>query len=312
MSSASKQAAWTRQTAGVRLLTEVQGIRVLGDDARSWLNGQCTNDVRQVGSEAPVYALVVSLKGRILADAWVRADSDEDITMVTPRSAVPKLLEYLDQFIIMEDVELSAREDFQVLTVQGAKAAEVVDAAEVRTLARYECDRLGAGGIDLWVDPADAEGALDALSAAAEQQGGGRLDDEGWRAAHVAQGVPAFGREFGEDTYPQEAGLKARAVSFDKGCYQGQEVVCMLENRGQLKRRLVQLGGEKPVNAGDELKDAEGKRVGKVTTGFVTEGGEPATLALGFVSRAHAQVGKEVSAGGQSLAVLQVVGEVGE
>jgi folate-binding protein YgfZ len=62
-----------------------------------------------------------------------------------------------------------------------------------------------------------------------------------WERFRRERGVPSFGTDFGEATYPQEAGLERHAVSFSKGCYLGQEVVCMLEMRGQVKRKLVQL-----------------------------------------------------------------------
>ena len=51
--------------------------------------------------------------------------------------------------------------------------------------------------------------------------------------------MPRFGVDFDDKTYPQEAQLEKVAVSFDKGCYLGQEVVCMLEMRGHVKRKLV-------------------------------------------------------------------------
>src|SRR5262249_30258701 len=64
-------------------------------------------------------------------------------------------------------------------------------------------------------------------------------DESAWEALRIEQGVPRFRHDFDESTYPQEASLEKRAVSFDKGCYLGQEVVCMLELRGQVKRKLV-------------------------------------------------------------------------
>ena len=66
-------------------------------------------------------------------------------------------------------------------------------------------------------------------------------DAEGWEALRLERGVPRFGPDFDDKTYPQEASLEKAAVSFDKGCYLGQEVVCMLEMRGHVKRKLVSI-----------------------------------------------------------------------
>jgi folate-binding protein YgfZ len=116
--------------------------------------------------------------------------------------------------------------------------------------------------------------------------------------------------DFGEDTYPQEAGLKTRAVSFNKGCYLGQEVICMLENRGQLSRRLVQLSasGELAVEPGSLVFDADGKRVGELTSVAVTDGAQPTTLALAYLKRPLAELGRTVRAADHSFDVSAVVG----
>jgi folate-binding protein YgfZ len=125
----------------------------------------------------------------------------------------------------------------------------------------------------------------------------------------VALGVPRLGTDFGEQSYPQEAGLRDRALSFQKGCYRGQEVIYMLENRGQLSRRLVQL--ELPAQAspapGMQL-ESEGKRVGEIASVAVTPGAETATLVLGYVKRPLSEVGQELTAGGVRCVVRSVVG----
>jgi hypothetical protein len=69
-----------------------------------------------------------------------------------------------------------------------------------------------------------------------------RLGSEAdWEAFRIAEAFGRFGVDFGETDNPHEAGLDRRAVSWSKGCYLGQEVVCMQDMRGKLKRRLVAL-----------------------------------------------------------------------
>ena len=88
---------------------------------------------------------------------------------------------------------------------------------------------------------------FDRLAAEARRVGGGAVSEAGFDLARVRAGRPRFGRDFGAQQYPQEAGHKQRAVSFGKGCYLGQEVVCTLENRGRLTRRLVRLNRGRPT-----------------------------------------------------------------
>jgi hypothetical protein len=86
----------------------------------------------------------------------------------------------------------------------------------------------------------------------------------------------------------------------------------MLENRGQLGRRLVQLrsAGEAQVEPGGLLFDVEGKRVGELTSvARVTDAAGPATLALGYVKRPVCQPGHTVRSGERAWFVETIVGE---
>jgi folate-binding protein YgfZ len=164
-------------------------------------------------------------------------------------------------------------------------------------------------GFDVWVPRAQVVELVQRLVARASELGGGLIDEAGWANAHVALGVPRIEHDFGEDTYPQESGLGARALSFGKGCYLGQEVVYMLHNRGQLARRLVQLEGPVGVamDAGTIVVDAEGKRLGEVTSSLPALDGRPA-LGLAFVKRASSEPDQTVWVAGSPCRVSRVIG----
>jgi folate-binding protein YgfZ len=275
--------------AALRVLDDVV-LRATGEDVRAWLGGQVTNDLRAMREGSAVYTLVLTTKGKILCDAWV-LERGRDVLVVVPRSAADAVRDHFDAHIVMEDVALE-RTDLEVVTLQGPKAAEVVEAGG---MSSFPCDRLGIGGRDVLVVPSEREPACAALRAA----GAIDIDDPAWERARIELGRPRFGADFGEQHYPQEAGLKKLAVSFEKGCYLGQEVVCMLENRGQLTRRLVQLAGT--ASAGDVLSQ-DGAEVGKVTS--ATEG-----RALGYVKRAAAKPGARLGAPRGELEIIAIVGE---
>ncbi len=285
--------------AGVRALDDAV-LRVRGEDARSWLNGQITNDVRGMERGDAAYALVLDGRGKILSDAWV-LERGEDVLLVVPRETVDLLREHFEKYIVMEDVDLDVA-DLAVVTVQGPRAAEVAGPEG------YPCDRLGAGGRDRLVRSSDRDATLAALAAAADALGGGEVSREGWELARLRAAVPRFGADFGPAHYPQEAGLKERAVSFTKGCYLGQEVVCTLENRGQLSRRLVRLEGS-AARAGSELRYGESV-VGQITSALhdPARGG---ALALGYVKRAAATRGARLEGDRGELVVTAVLGDGG-
>ena len=96
---------------------------------------------------------------------------------------------------------------------------------------------------------------------------------------------PSTGVDFDRDNYPQEPALEKDGVSFNKGCYLGQEAVFMLEKRGHVKKRLVQLVVDGPVAVGDAITSAEGAEIGKITSAIARPG---SNLALGYVKYKYA------------------------
>lgn len=305
MASLDEQARWVTDSAAIYVVSD-RIVRVTGDDATSWLNGQVTNDVRTLQAHAATYALAVTVKGRVISDLWARA-SDTGPVLSIPEATREALLASFEKHIIMEDVELTEEPELCLVSVQGPRAKDVI-AGE--TVMSFACPRLHPDGVDLVVSRAELETLLSRLSARAEALGGGVIEEAALSHAHVLRAVPRVGIDFGDHSYPQEAGLKARAVSFNKGCYTGQEVVYMLENRGQLSRRLVQVTGpaDAPLKRGDGLFDGQGARVGEVTSASVTLGTPGTTVGLAYVKRAAAELGTNLTAGDASYAVKFVVG----
>ncbi len=301
-----EQARALEHSAGVRVRDELVLVDVLGDDRLSWLNGQVTADVRAARPGQAVYALAVSVRGKIIADLWV-LDRGERLAVLLPAAAREQVLQSFEHQIIMEDVELRPDESARVISVQGPRAGEVVAG---RTPEAHRCDELGAGGFMLLCAQAELAERFSELVAAAQALGGGAVDEAGFELARLRAGRGRFGADFGAQHYPQEAGLKALAVSFSKGCYLGQEVVCTLENRGRLTRRLVRMrapaGAE--AQAGAELHDAEGHAVG-VLTSVAHDPEHGGVLALGYVKQALATPERELRAGACMLRVIGVAGE---
>jgi len=105
----------------------------------------------------------------------------------------------------------------------------------------------------------------------------------------ISHGVPRWGREMDEKTFPQEAGVDGRAVHYDKGCYVGQEAMAKIHFRGKVNRRLAVLAADRPLRPGTELN------LGDVKIGTVTSAADRAALAL---VRYTIEAGTTVDAGG--------------
>jgi folate-binding protein YgfZ len=136
-----------------------------------------------------------------------------------------------------------------------------------------------------------------------------------WDAFRIAQSLGRFGVDFGEADNPHEAALDRRAVSWSKGCYLGQEVVCMQDMRGKLKRRLVALSldsaaGEPAV--GSPVTTVDGaEAVGELTS----VARSPVTgklLALARVKSPYFEGNAALGVGGaQAAFVAQSTPEIG-
>lgn len=289
MKSTAEQADALLHTVGVRARDDLRVLRLKGEDQRTWLNGQVTSDVRHTKAGDAVYGLAVNVKGRVLTDLWV-LDEGESLLVLMPVTTLENVRASLERQIIMEDVELVVDEDTRVLSAQGPRAPD----ACAGLVHAYPCAELGDVGRFVLVTASERDAQLAALTQAAERAQGCAVDEAGFTLARLRVGRPLLGLDFSERAYPQEAGLKGLAVSFNKGCYLGQEVVCTLEHRGKLSRRLVRLESvEGSAAIGDELVDASGQAIGQITS-CATDSASGQMLALGYTKMAHALEGHEL------------------
>jgi tRNA-modifying protein YgfZ len=284
---------------------------VTGADRASWLNGLLTCDLATAKAGDAVYGLAVAQKGRIVTDLLVLLEAERALVLVR-RAASTSLAEDFDRHLMMEDAELTlAFDDFTVVTLHGPASGAVLDAVRASGASGASgglVDSTGLGGAVLaWKKDADGP-VREALTQALAQAGGVEGDALGWSALRLERAVPSFGVDFDATTYPQEAGLEKTAVSFSKGCYLGQEVVCMLQMRGHVKRKLVALvlDGEKAPSHGVHVFD----KVGGTDVGHVTSAGLSPTLgkpiALAMVKYALAEPGQVLAIDGQSARVVDV------
>ncbi len=298
-----------RETVLVIAAEDRAAIVVSGKDRTTWLNGLVTCELANRAPGQGAYGLLVEKKGRIQTDLFVIPSALTDVAAAAPPEptialAVPSalreaLLGTLDHYLIMEDAEI-ALADLAFFVAMGPRAAELRSAAPVAALASFagDVDLLGSGGVVFGV-PRAAKDELEArLRAEAARLGGAFADDAGWEAIRIEHGLPRFGVEFDTSFYPQEAALEKLAVSFAKGCYLGQEVVYMLENRGHVKRKLVPLdieGGTAPA-AGSPVTTPAGEAVGEIKSA-VTGPLSGTPVAIAMVKWAHAKPATELRVG---------------
>ena len=267
-------------------------IVVTGKDRTSWLNGLVTCELAKRVPGEGAYGLLVEKKGRIQTDLFVLPDAGESaFALAVPVALRESLLTTLDHYLIMEDAEL-ALADLAFFVAHGPRASSLQPLAPFAGTV----DLLGHGGLVLGVPAADAAAFEARLAEEVLALGGVVADDATWDAVRIEHGLPRFGVEFDTTHYPQEAALEKLAVSFQTGCYLGQEVVYMLQERGHVKRKLVSLdldAGEAPA-VGAAVATAAGELVGEVRSAALgTASGKPVAIAM--VKWAHTKPGTELS-----------------
>jgi folate-binding protein YgfZ len=282
---------------------------VTGGDRLSWLNALLTCDLVKRAPGHASYGLAVGRNGRVLSDATVVVDDPaERVLVAVPQAVVSALRVHLDHYLVMEDAEMAPSTDgFEAWAFHGPRAADVLRATCAVGGVGGAVDRTGLGGAFLLVPRERATQVRAAIEQSVAAAAGTVGDDAGWEALRLERGVARFGVDFDDTTYPQEASLEKIAVSFAKGCYLGQEVVCMLEMRGHVKRKLVPLvlDAPHPPERGAAVTDETGAPVGHVTSAAVSPTIGKA-VALAVLKRANAEAGKRVVVAGVQAEVVEL------
>jgi aminomethyltransferase len=287
-----------------------------GADRRRLLNGQVTNNVKDLTTGQGCYACLVTAKGRMQSDLNIYCLPDELLLDFEPGLS-SALAQRLDKYIIAEDVQVvDVAPQCGLLSVQGPKAWAVVESLGLgfdlpskamsfksindATLGEIYCmnqPRVGTTGFDLFV-PTPALGAMaDKLIAAARVSGGSAC---GWKALEMGRieaGIPRFGADVDETNLPPEAGLDDRAISYTKGCYIGQEVIARVRTYGQVAKALRGLrladGLKVLPKRGDKLYWGD-KEIGYVTSAIASPTLKT-NVALAYVRREHNEAGTELT-----------------
>ena len=261
--------------SAVLLVTEAERgtLVVSGPDRIGWLDGIVTSSLVGLRPEHGVFGLILSKTGKIVSDLSFVASADQSF-ISTAAGTHSALLRTFDQMLVMEDAEIEDRSASHTwLMLHGPRAAAAAEHARQRVAgASGSIDWSGLGGAALVVETTKIDVALEAVREASPDMVRATADD--WTRFRLERGVGVHGVDFGPEDNPHEAALDQRAICWTKGCYLGQEVVCMQGMRGTVKRRLVSLiidGRDAPARGARVLRVRDGSDVGEVTSACTSE-----------------------------------------
>ena len=278
-------------------------LALTGADAKSFLQGQVSNDIESLSPGTGCYAAFLTPKGKMLGDLRI-LDTGDELLLDTERVALQGLFNMIRRFSIGYAVELHKRTVERGLISLIGPGSAAVAGADGLPDAEHAHGLVEVGpitarairtdvGIDLLCDAADTEALLAALAAA----GATVVSADAVECLRIERGRPRYGIDLDDTVIPQEAGLNDRAVSFTKGCYVGQETVARLFYRGKPNRHLRGLALSAPPRSGDEI-ELEGRAVGHITSTALSP--RFGAIALALVRR-EAPPGSTVLVGGDGL-----------
>lgn len=270
-----------------------------GAEAKEFLHGQVTNDVEGLSEGTGCYAAFLTHKGKMLGDVRI-LDAGDELLLDCERVALQELFTMIHRYKLGRAVELHKRTlECGLLSLIGPDARRIAGAEDLPAVEHsHRSGELGGArvrlvatdlGVDVLCDSGDSARVTGALVAA----GAVTAPEEVAEVRRVETGRPRYGVDLDDTVIPQEAGLNARAVSFEKGCYVGQETVARLYFRGKPNRHLRGLKLSGPAATGDPLRLGE-REVGRL--GSVVESPRHGRIGLALVRR-EAALGDSLAVG---------------
>jgi folate-binding protein YgfZ len=301
---------YLRQSAGVIDLSARSRVCVTGADRQRFINGQVTNNVKDLKVGQGCYAALVTAKGKMESDLFIYCLPDELLLDFEP-GLTAAVTARLEKYVIADDVQIvDVSALYGMLTVQGPRSADVIRAAGLQPPAtnlnwtsishanagEIYCmnnARGTAAGFDVFVPTAEHEAMRDRLAQAAAKIEGGFSSGDALEIVRIEAGIPRFGVDMDQANLASEAGIEARAISYNKGCYIGQEVISRIRAFGQVSKslrglRLPDDSAQLPARGEKLFRD--GKEVGYLTSACRSPALQ-ASVALGYVRREHNTAG---------------------
>jgi folate-binding protein YgfZ len=292
-------------------------LQVSGQDCSRFLHNQTTNNINQLQPGQGCDTIFVTSTARTLDLVTAYLTKDAILLLVSPNRS-EQLFSWMDRYIFpMDRVELAnltgtkaiftllgpdsqnllsnlGISDSILTQPEGNHTLVEIDGIELRLAVG---SGLGIPGYTLIIPQGTAATIWRKLTG----QGAVPLGDRTWEQLRIEQGRPVPDRELTEDYNPLEAGLW-HAISFDKGCYIGQETIARLNTYKGVKQRLWGVKLRAPVAEGEAIW-VEDSKVGTLTSITAIEEGY---FGLAYVRTKAGGEGLTVKVGGASGQLLKI------
>lgn len=272
--------------AGIIDLSSRGRVRVSGTEAVQFLNGLVTNDVKALQPNTWMAAAFPNAQGRLAAPARILRIEDSFLIDTDPATS-ERVRKTLERFTLAGDFRVAdIANETVLLSLQGKRAAEIIvnlfdqSAADIahrhvtQTIWRehriiiMRATHTSEDGFDLFAPMEAAQALWNAFTG----EGGAAhpVGDGVFETLRIEAGIPRYGVDMDETNVVTESLAEGETVSYQKGCYIGQEIIARIHWRGHVAKKLTGLIFDDAQDSsriiGAKIKSADGKEIGRVTS----------------------------------------------
>jgi len=215
-------------------------IKASGATVLDYLQGQITQNVKRLSPSQGIYAAILTPQGKSVSDMHIIQGHNHELIIIVRRAYAEALVGRLRQFALGHELRIGIVDSFKLLSIQGNRCDDFLELHGFPIPDNTHLSSAAASGRELFVIRM-AEAADNGIWIITDDEEaiGELIDAPAIQAARVFKGLPTFGIDWNEKTFPLNANLiEFEGVDFDKGCYVGQEITSRMQWRGGIKKRL--------------------------------------------------------------------------
>ncbi len=303
--SSQENHRYLREKAGYFFLKHLCLISAEGSDLFSYLQTQTTNDVNELKPGQGQNNAIVDRKARVISTFSLHRTGEESAVILVETQQKENLLDHLNSFLFREDVTLTLSNHF-VLALQGPKSQEIIKnftrsddsiPEKPNDICRFTFEGLPALAIAksltgeegcVLVFQTESENPITKKLLEFEQQNLlTHIDPHAQEVFRIESGIPSYGKDINDKNILPETGLEHSSVSYNKGCYIGQEVIARIKTYGAPNFALMGLiieGDTLPLHD-DEIK-LNSKKLGVIKSSIFSYSLQK-NISLAYIQKDH-------------------------
>jgi len=303
--SSQENHRYLREKAGYFFLEDLCLISAEGSDLFSYLQTQTTNDVNELKPGQGQNNAIVDRKARVISTFSLHRTGEESAVILVETQQKENLLNHLNSFLFREDVTLTSSSHF-VLALQGPKSHEIIKIftrsndsipEKPNDICKFTFEGLPALAIAksltgeegcVLVFQTESEDTITKKLLELEQQNLlTHIDHHAREVFRIEAGIPSYGKDINDKNILPETGLEHSSVSYNKGCYIGQEVIARIKTYGAPNFALMGLtieGDVLPIS-GSEIKLVS-KKLGVIKSSIFSYSLQK-NISLAYIQKDH-------------------------